>query len=118
MRPVTKIIIIVTLISVVIFDVVAVIVSPTSTVSNVLMTWSLKIQFIPLFFGVMVGHFFITRERVENRAWKYILLAGLYVTIGIVGTIVAYATGWAGVPIVSVALGVPLGAILWTQQRQ
>lgn len=113
MRNLTKIFIIVMFAVIVVYDIIACIVGGNSTISNVIMTWSLKNAFIPLFFGIMGGHFFIT-SKLKSR---YILLAIIFIIIGTAGTIIETKINTAILPFVFVVIGVPMGALMWPQHR-
>ena len=106
----TKIFCLITFAVVIIYDIVIVIIQPTATISNVTLTLSYKIAFIPFALGFICGHIFWAGKKGKG-IW------GLFVGIAI-GIILSIIQSKINInPIIYVLIGIPCGHILWTQRK-
>jgi hypothetical protein len=86
-RITTAVVIIITAAGLIAYDIVkAVDDGSRDTLSALMLTWGFKCSFVPLFWGILCGHFFIPLS-LKNAKWKYILLASVFVVIGTLFTI-------------------------------
>jgi hypothetical protein len=117
-RITTAVIIVIATVGLIVFDIVkAVDDAPRDTLSAVILTWGFKVSFVPFFFGVLGGHFFIP-SKLKTALWKYIVLGSIFLTCGLVGTLVNNLVGfqWWTHPMMMVSIGFSSGALLWPQK--
>lgn len=114
LRKITKILLLVTAIVWIAYDIVPFL-NPErgDTISEVICYYGSRYSTLPLVFGVLMGHFFCP---VKEGAKQYPLaLISIAVLAIIRDTLFSYPVDVS--PILWLLLGIPLGAILWQQNR-
>ena len=106
----TKIFCIVTFSIVVIYDIVIVIIQPSATISNVTLTLSYKIAFIPFALGFISGHIFWAGKKARGL---FGIIAGILIGAGLTFLQLKIQIN----PIVYLLIGIPCGHLLWTQKK-
>jgi len=118
-RITTIVIIIITAAGLIAYDIVkAADDSSRDTLSAVMLTWGFKCSFVPMFWGILCGHFFCP-SGMKTETWKFITLAVTFVVLGTLGTIHNNILGvnWFTHPMVFVIVGILNGAFFWPQKK-
>ena len=122
-RRVTKILLIVTAVIWIIYDLFP-FADPArgDTISEVIMQWSLHVFSLPYAFGVLIGHFLWPREGHTPKPQVLFPMAAAVISLDVIsyvstGTIAAALHHLQTFPLVVFIIGVPIGHFFWPQQK-
>jgi len=92
------------------------------TISEVIAFYGMRSFTLPLAFGVLMGHFFITSDGPGPRPKVLFSVAGASILLDIVcwtmhGSVVDVLKQIRCWPVIPLLAGIPFGAIYWRQQR-
>lgn len=110
---VTKWVMLVAAVTLIVYDVVVLATGAhQATYSRVLLSWALDWFMVPFVFGIVVGHLFTARRRVQDRIFR---LVALWAVLVLAALLDVFLENFKPAPAMALIAGCGFGMWLWPQ---